>query len=48
MVQADAAEAIETIEGEVEAFVERGGYREISLSSLSSGDYGGSASWSGD
>ena len=32
---------IETIEREVELFVERGGYREISLSSLSSGDYSG-------
>jgi len=30
---------IETIEKEVELFVKRGGYREISLSSLSSGDY---------
>lgn len=36
--------SIETIEREVEQFVERGGYREISLSSLSSGDYSGIAS----
>jgi radical SAM superfamily enzyme YgiQ (UPF0313 family) len=32
---------IETIEREVELFVDRGGYREVSLSSLSSGDYSG-------
>jgi len=31
---------METIESEVRQFIERGGYREISLSSLSSGDYG--------
>lgn len=33
--------ALKTIEQEVDVFIERGGYREISLSSLSSGDYSG-------